>query len=72
MPDVDTTIVESLDPEGPFGAKEVGQGPLAPVIPAVANAVYDAIGIRIDATPITADKIIRALEARRKQHRAVG
>jgi 4-hydroxybenzoyl-CoA reductase alpha subunit len=69
MPDVDTTIVESVDPEGPFGAKEVGQGPLAPVIPAVANAIYDAIGIRIDSTPLTADKILRALEARRKQRR---
>jgi CO/xanthine dehydrogenase Mo-binding subunit len=69
MPDVDTTIVQSVDPEGPFGAKEVGQGPLAPVIPAVANAIYDAIGIRIDSTPLTADKILRALEARRKQRR---
>jgi 4-hydroxybenzoyl-CoA reductase subunit alpha len=67
MPDVDTTIVESVDPEGPFGAKEVGQGPLAPVIPAIANAVYDATGIRIDSTPISADKILRAIETRKKR-----
>jgi 4-hydroxybenzoyl-CoA reductase subunit alpha len=67
MPDTDTMIVETEDPEGPFGAKEVGQGPLAPVIPAIANAVYDAIGIRFDSTPITADKILRALEQQRKQ-----
>lgn len=66
MPDLESIIVETTDPEGPFGAKEVGQGPLAPIIPAIANAVYDAIGIRFDSTPITADKILRALEARHK------
>lgn len=65
-PELVCSMVETDDPEGPFGAKEVGQGPLAPVIPAIANAVYDAIGIRIDSTPITADKILRALETRRK------
>ncbi len=68
-PDLVAMMVESDDPEGPFGAKEVGQGPLAPCIPAIANAVYDAIGIRFDATPITADKILRALESRRKSTR---
>jgi 4-hydroxybenzoyl-CoA reductase alpha subunit len=66
-PELESMIVETFDAEGPFGAKEVGQGPLAPVIPAIANAVYDAIGIRFDSTPITADKIMRALEVRRKQ-----
>ncbi|MGH2447173.1 MAG: molybdopterin cofactor-binding domain-containing protein [Chloroflexota bacterium] len=66
MPELEGMMVESVDAEGPFGAKEVGQGPLAPVIPAIANAVYDAIGIRFDSTPITAEKILRALEARRK------
>lgn len=65
-PDLESMLVETVDPEGPFGAKEVGQGPLAPAIPAIANAVYDAIGIRFDSTPITADKILRALEARKK------
>ena len=66
MPELEAHIIETVDPEGPFGAKEVGQGPLAPVIPAIANAVYDAIGIRFDSTPITADKIMRALETKRK------
>jgi CO/xanthine dehydrogenase Mo-binding subunit len=64
MPEIKTYLVETLDPEGPFGAKEVGQGPLLPVIPAVANAVHDAVGVRIDETPITPEKILRALEAR--------
>jgi len=63
-PAMHTFLVETLDPEGPFGAKEVGQGPLLPVIPAVANAVYDAVGVRIDETPITPDKVLRALESR--------
>src|SRR5205807_6551275 len=63
-PEMHTFLVETLDPEGPFGAKEVGQGPLLPVIPAVANAVHDAVGVRIDETPITPEKVLRALEAR--------
>jgi 4-hydroxybenzoyl-CoA reductase alpha subunit len=64
MPEVDTQLIESLDPAGPYGAKEAGQGPLLPVIPAVANAVFDAIGVRIDEIPITPDKILKALEAK--------
>jgi hypothetical protein len=62
MPDVDTELIEVPDPRGPFGAKEVGQGPLLPVMPAVANAVYDAVGVRIDEVPITPEKILRALD----------
>src|SRR5256885_2636196 len=64
MPEVFTELVEHPDPRGPFGAKAVGQGPLLPVMPAVANAVYDAIGVRIDEVPITPEKIIKALEAK--------
>jgi len=64
MPLVTTDFVENPDPMGPFGAKEVGQGPLLPVMPAVANAVYDAVGVRIDEVPITPEKILKALEAR--------
>jgi len=62
MPPVETFIVESLDGEGPFGAKEVGQGPLLPMPPAVANAIYDAVGVRIDELPITPDKVLKALD----------
>jgi CO/xanthine dehydrogenase Mo-binding subunit len=64
MPPVESILVETLDPEGPYGAKECGQGPLLPVIPALANAVHDALGIRIDETPVTPDKILLALEGR--------
>ena len=62
MPEVDTVLIEDPDPNCPFGAKEVGQGPLLPVMPAVANAIFDAVGVRIDEIPITADKVLRALE----------
>jgi 4-hydroxybenzoyl-CoA reductase subunit alpha len=62
MPEVETILVETLDPEGPYGAKEVGQGPLLPVIPAVASAVHDALGVWVDEVPVTPDKILRALD----------
>jgi 4-hydroxybenzoyl-CoA reductase subunit alpha len=64
MPEVVTELVEHPDPRGPFGAKEVGQGPLLPVMPALANAVYDAVGVRIDEVPITPEKIVKALQAK--------
>lgn len=62
MPEVIVELVENPDPNGPFGAKEVGQGPLLPVMPAVANAVYDAVGVRIDEVPITPEKVLKALD----------
>src|SRR6266581_4713785 len=59
-------VVEDPDPNGPFGAKECGQGPLLPVMPAVANAVYDAVGVRIDEVPITPEKVFKALRRKAK------
>lgn len=64
MCDVKTYLIEDADPNGPFGAKEVGQGPLLPVMPAVANAVYDAVGVRVDEVPITPEKVLAALRAK--------
>ena len=61
MPEVVTYLVEDPDGAGPFGAKEVGQGPLLPVMPALANAVFDAVGARVDEVPITPEKVLRAL-----------
>ncbi|HMW32237.1 MAG TPA: xanthine dehydrogenase family protein molybdopterin-binding subunit [bacterium] len=61
-PEIESIIVESIDPEGPFGAKEAGEGPLHAAIPAIANAIYNAIGVRLDTTPFTPDKILKALE----------
>jgi 4-hydroxybenzoyl-CoA reductase subunit alpha len=66
MCDVVTYLVEDPDPNGPFGAKEVGQGPLLPVMPAVANAVYDAVGVRVDEVPITPEKVLKAIRRKEK------
>jgi hypothetical protein len=63
---IHTYLIEDPDPNGPFGAKEVGQGPLLPVPPAIANAVYDAVGARVDEVPITPQKIMKALARKAK------
>jgi len=64
MPPVTTYLIEDPDPEGPFGAKEVGQGPLLPIPPAVANAIFDAVGVRVDQIPIHPHMVLKALQAR--------
>jgi 4-hydroxybenzoyl-CoA reductase subunit alpha len=64
MCEIETFLIEDPDPNGPFGAKEVGQGPLLPVPPVIANAVYDAVGVRIDEVPITPEKVLAALRAK--------
>ena len=61
MPEIIAMSVETIDREGPYGAKEAGEGPLNPIIPAIANAVYAASHARVESTPITPDKIQRAL-----------
>jgi CO/xanthine dehydrogenase Mo-binding subunit len=66
MCDVKTYLIEDPDPNGPFGAKEVGQGPLLPVPPAVANAVYNAVGVRIDEVPIMPEKVLKAVRDKAK------
>jgi 4-hydroxybenzoyl-CoA reductase alpha subunit len=70
MPNVGTIIVESHEPYGPFGAKEVGEGAIMPTIPAVLNAVYDAIGIRFHDLPMTPERVFMAIRA--KQRPSVG
>ena len=66
MPEVVTYLIEDPDPRGPFGAKEVGQGPLLPIMPAVANAVFDAVGVRVDESPVTPERVLEALEQQKK------
>lgn len=61
IPEINTTIVESYDPTAPFGAKESGEGPIQPVIPAILNAIYDAIGVRFTELPVTPQKVLDAL-----------
>src|SRR5437660_1113094 len=63
-PDVESIIVESIDPEGPFGAKEASEGSLAATIPAIANAIYDACGVRLREAPFTPERVLAALRAK--------
>ena len=60
-------IVEEADPNGPFGAKGVGEPGLVPTAPAVANAIYHALGVRIHDLPMTPEKVLAALEAKRAE-----
>ncbi len=64
-PEVEPIIVESIDPEGPFGAKECSEGSLAATIPAIANAIYGAVGIRLHESPFTPERVLAALRAKR-------
>jgi 4-hydroxybenzoyl-CoA reductase subunit alpha len=65
-PPIEVGIVESNDPHGPFGAKEAGEGSLAAFLPALTNAVADAVGVRFNDLPVTPDRVFAALEKRRR------
>jgi 4-hydroxybenzoyl-CoA reductase subunit alpha len=69
-PPIEVGIVESNDPHGPFGAKEAGEGSLAAFLPALANAIADAVGLRFDTLPVTPDRVFAALEERVRARRA--
>ena len=64
-PEVEPIIVESVDPEGPFGAKECSEGSLAATIPAISNAIYDAVGVRLHESPFTPERVLAALRAKK-------
>jgi 4-hydroxybenzoyl-CoA reductase subunit alpha len=66
-PEIECFIVESVDPEGPFGAKECSEGSLAATIPAIANAIFDACGIRLRESPFTPERVLAALRERDQQ-----
>ena len=63
-PEIKAIIVESIDPEGPYGAKEAGEGPENPIVPAISNAVFQATGIRFDDIPLHAHKVHTALHGK--------
>ena len=65
-PPIEVGIVESNDPHGPFGAKEAGEGSLAAFLPALTNAIADAIGVRFNDLPVTPDRVFAAIEKRRR------
>ena len=57
----------SYEPRGPYGAKEVGEGSMVPVLGSIANAIYDAIGVRMTELPITPERVLRAIKEKRGQ-----
>lgn len=69
MPEVDHIIVESIDPYGPFGAKEVGEGPIVCTLQAVANAVANAIGQQVTDMPITPWRVLRTIKQKEARER---
>ena len=68
QPKLEIVFIETNDPEGPFGAKGVGEMPLVPTAAAISNAVYDAVGVRLRSLPMTPEKVLKAL----KEKQAVG
>jgi len=69
-PNIKAFIVGEPDPGGPYGAKEAGEGPLHPIIPAIANAIYDAVGIRLREIPFTPDRVLAALSKKAEEEEA--
>lgn len=63
VPPIESIFISTLDPQGPFGAKGMGEASLLPTAAAIANAIYDAVGVRITDLPITPEKILKALKA---------
>ncbi|HET6844133.1 MAG TPA: molybdopterin cofactor-binding domain-containing protein [Candidatus Angelobacter sp.] len=70
-PEIEAVIVESVDPEGPFGAKEASEGSLAATIPAIANAIYDAVGVRLREAPFTPERVLAALKQKNWEAKAL-
>ncbi len=62
MPQIETVLIEPDDPEGPFGAKGVGEMGATPVAAAIANAIYDAVGVRLTQLPMTPERVLAALD----------
>jgi carbon-monoxide dehydrogenase large subunit len=69
LPEITTILVETHHEEGPFGAKGVGEPAAAPTAPAIANAIFDAVGLRIQDLPITPEKVLAALKRKRQMAR---
>ena len=65
-PEIEVIIAPVVDPVGPFGAKSLGEPPCIPPAPTIANAIYDAVGVRITNLPITPAKVLAALEMKDK------
>ncbi len=69
MPPTEVIVVESNEPNGPFGAKEVGEGNIMATIPAILNAVYDAVGVRIYELPLNPERVYKALKEYKEKNK---
>ena len=67
IPEISSVIVEPVDPNGPFGAKGMSEGTMLPVAPALANAIFEAIGVRIKELPFTPDRLLAGLERKKRR-----
>jgi 4-hydroxybenzoyl-CoA reductase subunit alpha len=67
MPQMKCIVVESNEPNGPYGAKEVGEGAIMPTIPAILNAIRDAVGVTLDETPLTPERVFMALQRAKEE-----
>ncbi len=72
MPKVTSQLVESYEPAGPWGVKEVGEGATIPTMGCYANAIYDAMGIRVNSLPLSYEKVWRALKEKREKESNAG
>ena len=66
VPEIECILVEEPLPTGPFGAKGIGEVCSAPTAPAIANAIFNAVGVRIKELPMSPEKILKALEQKNK------
>jgi CO/xanthine dehydrogenase Mo-binding subunit len=69
MPDIEVGLVEIADTTGPYGARGMAEGATGGMAPAVANAIFNAAGVRLTDLPITAEKVYSALVSRRRDHK---
>ncbi len=66
VPHIESLVIESGEPNGPYGAKEVGEGGIMPTIPAILNAVRDATGVQISELPLIPEEVLLAIRANKK------
>ena len=67
MPNVKTIVVESNEPNGPYGAKEVGEGAIMPTIPAILNAISNATGVRVNELPVSSERLFISIKEKEKE-----
>ena len=69
MPEIEAIIIETDDPQGPYGAKGVGEMGGTPTAAAIANAVYDAVGVRLTTLPMTPERVLKALDEKAREQK---